>query len=502
MLFNSYPFLLGFFPATFIVFFLVGRWNHRFAAAWLGIASLFFYGYWSIAALPLLIGSICVNYGFGLYLTPTDTQRASAATRRWRLFAAVAVNLSVLAYFKYANFFVDNVNLALHAAALEQIHALRVVLPIGISFFTFTQIAFLVDCYEGKVRERNFIHYLLFVSYFPHLISGPVLHHSQMMPQFRRPEIYRVRANSIVTGLFNVAVGLAKKVLLADEFSQYASPIFDAARDGQHLGFIVAWTGALAYTLQIYFDFSGYTDMAIGLSRMLGIQLPLNFDAPYKATSIIEFWRRWHMSLSQFLRDYLYFRLGGNRHGVARRYANLMATMLLGGLWHGASWTFVVWGGLHGTYLLINHAWRAAAAGLPRPGAALAAVGKFAGAALTFVAVVIAWVFFRATTFDGAARVLQAMFSFRTTPCSAGCFDQVFRGIVLPPTSFGYLGGFFLVGFALVWLTPTSQDTTQRMRNIEGRRAWLLAGALLFAVALLAVINASHQRSEFIYFNF
>jgi alginate O-acetyltransferase complex protein AlgI len=186
---------------------------------------------------------------------------------------------------------------------------------------------------------------------------------------------------------------------------------------------------------------------------------------------------------------------------VARRYANLMATMLLGGLWHGASWTFVVWGGLHGTYLLINHAWRAAAAGL-RPGAALAALGKFAGAALTFLAVVVAWVFFRATTFDGAARVLQGMFSFRTTPCSSGCFEQIFRGIVLPPTSFGYLGGFFLVGFALVWLTPTSQATTQRMRNLEGRTAWLLAGALLCGVALFAVINASHQRSEFIYFNF
>ena len=371
MLFNSYPFLLGFFPVTFVAFFLIARWSRALAGAWLALASLVFYGYWSIAAVPLLVVSICVNYWFGLRVTPAGSgqEPCPSRSRRWSLAASICLNLGVLAYFKYANFFIDNLNLALRGVSAGEIRALNVVLPIGISFFTFTQIAFLVDCYEGKVRERNFVHYALFVSYFPHLISGPVLHHSQMMPQFRLPATYRMQAENILTGLFGVVVGLAKKVLLADEFSQYASPIFDAAHDGQHIGFIVAWTGALAYTLQIYFDFSGYTDMAIGLSRMLGIDLPLNFDAPYKSTSIIEFWRRWHMSLSQFLRDYLYFRLGGNRHGAARRYANLMATMLLGGLWHGASWTFVVWGGLHGTYLLINHAWRGhrIAAGGRRP---------------------------------------------------------------------------------------------------------------------------------------
>src|SRR6202020_2548344 len=297
----------------------------------------------------------------------------------------------------------------------------------------------------------------------------------------------------ILFGLIIFGIGLFKKTVLADGIQPLVALAFHQAAPS----FDQAWIGALAYTFQLYFDFSVYSDMAIGISLMFGIFLPLNFNSPYKATSIIDFWRRWHMSLSQFLRDYLYFRLGGNRDGAARRYANLMATMLLGGLWHGASWTFVVWGGLHGTYLLMNHAWRAAAAGLPRPSAPLAALGKFAGCALTFLAVVIAWVSFRATTFDGAARVLQGMFS-RTTPCSGGCFDEIFRGILIPPTSFGYLGGFFLVGFALVWLTPTSQDTTQRMRNIEGRTAWLIAGALLFCVSLFAVINASHQRSEFI----
>src|SRR5450631_3705009 len=394
MLFNSYAFLLGFFPVTFCAFFIIARRNHALAAAWLGLASLFFYGYWSVTALPLLITSICVNYWFGLRLTPGAG--VSDQSRRLRLIAALVINLGVLGFFKYANFFIYNANLALHAVSSTELRVLNVVLPIGISFFTFTQIAFLVDCYEGKVRERKFIHYLLFVSYFPHLISGPVLHHSQMMPQFRRAETYRLQANNALCGLFNISVGLAKKVLLADELSQYASPIFDVARDGHELGLIVAWTGALAYTLQIYFDFSGYTDMAIGLSRMLGIQLPLNFNAPYKSTNIVDFWRRWHMSLSQFLRDYLYVRLGGNRRGAARRYVNLMLTMLLGGLWHGASWTFVVWGGLHGAYLLVNHAWRSAAGRLPRPGALLGAAGRFAGRGLTLLAVIVAWVFFRA----------------------------------------------------------------------------------------------------------
>jgi alginate O-acetyltransferase complex protein AlgI len=500
MLFNSYAFLLGFFPITFAVFFLLGRRNQTLAAGWLALASLFFYGYWSLAALPLLLGSICVNYWFGIRVTPDAA--ADAPALRWRLVAAVALNLAVLGWFKYVNFFVDNVNLALHAASRPELAVLNVVLPIGISFFTFTQIAFLVDCWEGKVRERSFVHYLLFVSYFPHLISGPVLHHSQMMPQFRRPETYRLQTGNILTGVLFVVMGLAKKALLADEFSQYASPIFNAARDGHELGFAVAWTGALAYTLQIYFDFSGYTDMAIGLSRMLGIRLPLNFAAPYKAASIIDFWRRWHITLSNFLRDYLYFRLGGNRHGAARRYLNLMLTMLLGGLWHGASWTFVVWGALHGGYLLVNHAWRGAVRRRPLPGTAAARLGTFCGGALTFLAVVIAWVFFRATTFAGAAGMLSGMVHWTPVRCAGDCIASVFGGIAVPPTSAAYLLGFFGSGFALVWLFPTSQSLAERAAEARGNAAWFLVGLLVFFVALLAIINSSHHTSEFIYFNF
>jgi D-alanyl-lipoteichoic acid acyltransferase DltB (MBOAT superfamily) len=242
--------------------------------------------------------------------------------------------------------------------------------------------------------------------------------------------------------------------------------------------------------------------MAVGLSRMLGIRLPLNFDAPYKAASIIEFWRRWHMTLSQFLRDYLYVPLGGNRYGDARRYANLMTTMVLGGLWHGASWTFVVWGALHGSYLLVNHMWRSIVARLPRPGELLGSLGTAAGTVLTFAAVVIAWVLFRAPTFAGARAMLSAMFSMEPQAVRTRTFAATFQGIDVPPTSFAYLGGFLAVGFAIVWLMPTTQVLVPHVAAMKGRRAWFCIGALLFGVALLAAINASNNSSEFIYFNF
>ncbi len=499
MLFNSYEFLLGFFPLVFCAFFIIARYSRPVAATWLGLASLYFYGYWRLAGLPLLLVSICINYWFGLRVTPAEGR--SQRQRHGWLCAAVTVDLAILAYFKYADFFIENVNATLHALTARQLAPLHVVLPIGISFFTFTQIAFIVDCYEGKVRERNFNHYLLFVSYFPHLISGPVLHHSQMMPQFRRPETYQLRVDNFIVGLLFVVMGMAKKVLLADEVSQYASPVFDAARDGWHPGFVAAWTGALAYTLQIYFDFSGYSDMAVGLSRMLGIRLPLNFNAPYKSTNIVEFWRRWHMSLSQFLRDYLYVPLGGNRRGAVRRYANLMTTMLLGGLWHGASWTFVAWGGLHGLYLLVNHAWRSVSESFGKPGPVLTWIGRCLAPVVTFLAVVIAWVFFRSSSFAGALRVLQGMLL--TAPSSAlhETFNDAFRGVVVPPNPH-YLIGMLLLGYLIVWLLPTSQDLAERAPEARPGAAWVASGSLLFVVGLLAVINASHRVSEFIYFNF
>ena len=396
MLFNSYAFLLGFLPVALIGYFLLARVRITLAAGWLALASLFFYGYWDFRYVLLLLGSILFNFTIGGRIN-----RAAGSRAGGRLLAiGVIGNLALLGYFKYADFFLGS----LAAVTGGHIAALGIVLPLGISFFTFTQIAYLADARIGKAKEYSFTNYALFVTYFPHLIAGPILHHREMMPQFADPETYRVRASNFAVGSAIFVIGLAKKVLIADNLSRYANDLFAAPADPS---FFVAWAGVLAYTFQLYFDFSGYSDMAIGLSRMFGVKLPLNFNSPYKAASIADFWRRWHMTLSRFLRDYLYIPLGGNRRGPIRRYVNLLVTMLLGGLWHGASWTYVAWGGLHGIYLVVNHGWEALRErlGFRNPGLAW----KLGAAFLTFAAVVYAWVFFRAASFHDAIAIAGGM---------------------------------------------------------------------------------------------
>lgn len=338
MLFNSYSFIFLFLPITFAGFFLIARIGHRLAALWLALASIFFYGWWDSRYVALLLASIALNYSAGYLISRV---RADNPQTRWAsllLWGGVGGNLVLVGYFKYADFFIGTANVLTgwHWALMH------VVLPLGISFFSFTQIAFLVDAYRGLAKEYNPIHYLLFVTYFPHLIAGPVLHHKQMMPQFHRRETYRFDIGNVNTGLTIFTIGLCKKVLLADQFALYANPVFDAVAAGGQANTVEAWVAALSYTLQLYFDFSAYSDMAIGLSKLFNVDLPVNFNSPYKALNITDFWRRWHMTLSTFLRDYLYIPLGGNRHGQVRRYVNLAATMVLGGLWHGANWTFVL----------------------------------------------------------------------------------------------------------------------------------------------------------------
>lgn len=370
MLFNSYEFLFAFFPVVFVLFFLLGKINKEYASVFLGLASLFFYAWTSIKSLPLLLISIVVNYYFGLLITSANSLKNEHKINenqkkisdlklgpKFLLVTALIFNLSLLGFFKYCNFFIANINELLILNNSTQINFLNIALPIGISFFTFTQIAFIVDCYQGKVRESKFTHYLLFVSYFPHLIAGPVLHHAQMMPQFAKVSTYKLNYDKIGLGILIFVIGLAKKVLLANPLGEYADPFFQSINSSSMPSFSDSWLATLAYTFQIYFDFSGYTDMAIGLSLFFGITLPINFNAPYRSLSIVEFWRRWHISLSTFLRDYLYIPLGGNKSGRLRRYINLILTMLLGGLWHGANWTFIIWGLVHGILLTINHVW-------------------------------------------------------------------------------------------------------------------------------------------------
>jgi D-alanyl-lipoteichoic acid acyltransferase DltB (MBOAT superfamily) len=421
MLFNSYGFIFLFLPITFFVFFALGKRHLVYASAWLTAASLFFYGWWNPKYVALLLASIGANYCIGYYLA--NRSRDERFVNRKRLLGlGIACNLLLLGYFKYTNFFVDSYNSLTGANLVFG----EIILPLGISFFTFTQIAFLVDTYEGKVKEYNFVHYALFVTYFPHLIAGPVLHHKEMMPQFANAENYRRNNDAISIGLTLFAIGLFKKAVLADGIAPYANSAFSGAASGQSLTLFEAWGGALAYTFQLYFDFSGYSDMAIGLSRMFGIRLPLNFDSPYKSRNIIEFWRRWHMTLSRFLRDYLYFALGGNRNGVFRRYVNLMITMVLGGLWHGAGWNFAIWGGLHGFYLIINHAWQSMCKRLGLQAESNSKLGYAVAIGFTFLAVVVGWVFFRAANVDAALAMLAGM---------AGL-----NGVALPIGIAGYIG--------------------------------------------------------------
>lgn len=424
MLFNSYDFIFFFLPLTLSVFFFIGKYNkQRLAMSWLVLCSLFFYGWWNPAYLVLILFSMLFNYAVGTMLSNGD----SAVFKKYLLWFGITLNLSFLGYYKYFNFFIEQVNLVSDST----FHLDKILLPLAISFFTFQQIAYLVDAYRHETREYNFLHYCLFVTFFPQLIAGPIVHHKEMMPQFAQNHIYKFKYKNLAIGLTIFTIGLFKKVIFADGVAVYASPVFSAAEAGVALTFFEAWGGALAYTLQLYFDFSGYSDMAMGIAFMFGIKLPLNFNSPYKAQSIIEFWRRWHMTLSRFLRDYLYFALGGNKKGNARRYVNLFLTMLLGGIWHGAGWTFIVWGLLHGSYLMVNHAWRKVRYDLLKWSDDIGVLETIAARALTLLAVIIGWVYFRAETVSGANHLVATMFAF--------------NGISLPANLAPTLGEYSLV---------------------------------------------------------
>lgn len=506
MLFNSLAFLVGFMPIVLAGYAALAALRaHRLAIAFLALASLFFYSWWNPAHLPLILASIAFNFVVG---------RSLARTRSRALLAlGVAANLALLGWFKYAMFFAAQFGWSVGEIAL----------PLAISFFTFQQIAYLVDACNGKSGDGDIWDYALFVSFFPQLIAGPIVHHREMMPQFARRGGLRLRWRDVGVGLTVFAIGLFKKVMIADSLDPAVDNGFASADD---IDFLSAWGAATGWGMQIYFDFSGYSDMAIGLGRMFGIRLPLNFNSPYKAGSIIDFWRRWHITLSRFLRDYLYVPLGGNRRGRARRYVNLLTTMLLGGLWHGAAWTFVVWGALHGLYLAVNHGWRALWRGRPPSGP----FARAAGWAVTFAAVTVAWVFFRAADFAQARAMLEGMAGLNgfllpsqfegalgaVSPALAKAFEYHIAD--------AYSAGDLLLTFSLVLFALVAPNTQEIMRAAgvglapggapEARPARPALRALswrphpaygavfgaAFALAFLYV--AAGAPSEFIYFHF
>lgn len=416
MLFNSWQFIFIFLPTIVLGALLVQRYGRdNQIIPFLVLASLVFYGWWNWKLLGLLVASVVLNYGFARLL--------SGERRRIILFIAIVANLAALGWFKYAHFLADN------ARSLTgiKIELGDIVLPLAISFFTFQQIAYLVDVYKGHSAEKHFWRYSLFVVFFPQLIAGPIVHHSEMLPQFRNSNL-RLRVDNLSIGIAIFAVGLFKKVLIADPVGVYSDLVFSSAAYGTPITFVTAWFGVASFALEIYFDFSAYTDMAIGLARMFGVSLPINFNSPYKAVNIIDFWRRWHITLSRFLRDYLYIPLGGNRSGIPRQFVNIMIVMLIGGLWHGAAWTFVVWGGLHGGFLIVNHVWRILRARYFPAAFSLGLPGRVSAQALTLVSVLIAWAFFRADSWESALIIVHGLFGL--------------NGLFLPE-SYGALTGSF-----------------------------------------------------------
>jgi alginate O-acetyltransferase complex protein AlgI len=488
MIFNSYSFLLIFLPLALAGFGLLLRLNQGRGIIWLlSLFSLAFYAAWNPLYIPLLLCSIISNYTAGRAI-----RNSEGTLRRAILIAGIVFNLGLLAYFKYANFFLET----LHSVAGSEHQRLDIILPLAISFFTFQQLAFLVDCYQGICEEQSFGRYLLFVSFFPQLIAGPIVHHKEMMPQFHRESILDKLDIKRVHGIVFLTIGLTKKVIFADTLAPYSIALFD----GQGVPSTVdAWLGTTAYSLQLYFDFSGYTDMAIGIALLFGIRLPDNFDSPYKAGSIIEFWRRWHMTLSRFLRDYLYIPLGGNRKGPGRRYFNLLATMLLGGLWHGAAWTFVIWGALHGLMLTVNHAWHFALRKLNLLGLQRNSTYRVAMHILTLVSVMSCWVIFRAPDLERAGTILTAMFIPGANSLAPSEINTSSVTII-----FALLLGSLITLFApntKEILTAIERVPTwwQRYRESLPNRALPAFGLALLAMLLLSKLNSF---SEFLYFQF
>ena len=478
MLFNSFEFFLFLLVIVFTYYFMIQKRWVLGSKALLLVASLFFYAFWNINYLPLLLFSIVINWLFGNILI--------ASKNTWKkcfLFLGISINVILLTVFKYTDFFIENVNSIFHTHLPLQ----HILLPLAISFFTFQQIAYLVDSYKGNiVRKYALPTYALFVSFFPQLIAGPIVAHYEMLPQFERKKSLLANYQNLFQGVLIFLIGLFKKIVLADALAQYASLGFDEISS---LTLIGGWFTALSYTLQIYFDFSGYCDMALGCAKLFNITLPINFNSPYKATNIQDFWRRWHITLSRFLRDYLYIPLGGNKKGELRTYSNIILVFLIGGLWHGAAWTFVFWGLLHGLANVVFRLWKKTGLHL----------NKFLSWFIMFNFINVSWIFFRAKSFSSALKVLKSMVdisSLKNLPAFRAKYylegfdahSSVLYGIII------------LIVACLI--LPNSNELIQKCK-INSKTASLLWGISLAGVfALLMLKMLVIPYSEFIYFNF
>lgn len=462
MLFNSFEFIFVFLPIVFILYFLVNKVHPTGGMLLLLAASLFFYAWWNPAYLGLLVSSILVNYSVG-----TGMMKGTRY-RKLLLILGILFNVGLLGYFKYTDFFIENVN-ALVGTNFQLLHLL---LPLAISFYTFQQIAYLVDIYKGKVEDNRFINYAVFVSFFPQLIAGPIVHHSEVMGQFADSSKKRIHAENIAKGVFIFSLGLFKKVAIADTFAVWAN---EGYTNVDILTTSEAWMTSLAYTFQLYFDFSGYSDMAIGLALLFNIALPINFNSPYKAVSIQDFWRRWHITLSRFLTAYLYIPLGGSRKSIPRTYVNIFIIFFVSGIWHGAGWTFVIWGTLHGLAMIVHRFWSQKGFRLPM------LIAWF----ITFQFVNATWVFFRALTVEDALVVLNKMADISAITEPLAVFSAQPSELAIYTLGAAVLAFFVKNSFA--W-----------MQDLKPNPAYaLVAGGMFLYVALKL-----QQVSEFLYFNF
>jgi alginate O-acetyltransferase complex protein AlgI len=470
MLFNSYSFIFLFLPITLGIYFGLNRYRWFFwSKSWLLLMSLVFYAHYKKTHLPIILGSILFNYLAGKLLSkPASTLKP--LLKKLFLIISISANLGLLCYFKYMDFIILNIN------ALTGWHfsSLNLLLPLGISFFTFTQIAYLVDAYKGSITHHDPLNYGLFVTFFPHLLAGPILHHKQMIDQFYEEKNKQINFENIAQGLFLFTLGLSKKLLIADYFGIYANAGFSSTHI---LNMAEGWATSVSYALQLYFDFSGYTDMALGASLMFNILLPINFNSPYKALSFQDFWRRWHITLSNFLRDYVYIPLGGSRKGEIRTYCNLILTFLIGGLWHGAGWTFIFWGLLHGIGLALHRAWQKLHYSMPT------LLAWF----LTFNFINLGWIFFRAKDFSSALNIIKSMIGL--------------NGLPSPSMSLSHMDGswlliiMILIGMVVCVGFKNSQELTAQFKPTPKY-------ALITAILLTTCILCLRTYSEFLYFRF
>jgi alginate O-acetyltransferase complex protein AlgI len=486
MLFNSYGYALLFLPLTLAVYFYLNKLKLiNGGKAWLVLSSLFFYSFWNPDYLILILSSIIVNYSIGSVLSgKLENKRITGKTV---FISGILFNLSLLGYFKYADFFIENINKTLNIS----LSSLNLILPLAISFFTFQQIAYLADSYKKETKEYDFLNYTLFVTFFPQLIAGPIVHHNEMMPQFKKLRSKIFNRDNISKGLFLFSLGLFKKVIIADTFAIWANNGYD---NPVALTLFNAWIVSLSYTFQLYFDFSGYTDMAVGSALMFNIKLPLNFNSPYKALNIQDFWKRWHMTLSRWLRDYLYIPLGGNRKGGFRTYINLLTTFILGGLWHGAGWTFIMWGVLHGVATALHRVWQKTGKKL-HPAIAWT---------VTFLFVHVAWVFFRAPDFDKAKYMLKGLVGINGVTVSDRFRESLsfltHLGVRFTD-SYEYYGTFgetlslLAVSGYILFFTKNSME---QAKDFDRSFFYVFITGFLLAFGILGM----NRVSEFLYFNF